>query len=734
MRCSHVVAQPSAVRSAEPARRNAAVAPATARNPVLGDAHSAAETAAERAARNFVASSVQPGDGAEPPPGARDGSTKPAPGIVRDVLSRPGAHLPHAIREQAESFFAHNFSDVRVHTDELAAASARAVGARAWSAGRHIAFDRDAFDPHGEPGRRTLAHELAHVAQNQPGVLRRQGGGATASVEVCFVPIRQYRLSQVGGVHTVLNVHGSSAVLHAEVDPAQHTGIEDPAAAAQGAGRVAGLHSHVVIGPGARSAGTCQTLSVTQTQADAVIAAARSYESMDVVYEAPGFGPNSNSFGEWALHEAGISTASITVPSGALGWDWYPDHSAQRNAPPRVARTFRGTTAVCAQPHAKAASFRALVDLIGSAETQMIACGISDAGARLNVLRGIFYGTPWSRDFGSSQQSHIRNQMFNVYSGTTQPRNPIECMDCGTFLSIGESQDVTDRATGRHVDVGHLLIGMDARRSWTARTVAQPVGQVTGLEAATWAGDLGGGAARLAMRRLSVSTAPATDFFRGSDYGGSINLEGDVAGYAAGVGSLTRGTAPPLGIPAGGTIADALDAYFFASSTGTPAGWDSRCRTFLTAVGGAFSTAGALTNRADVLAYLTEQIHDFGCWYMVNYQRQNSSMNAATLEAASRHIAGASAEIAEVFLAALERCSATPSLRLTAGTAPTVSAAGSPTCGLARVVPEAARAVEETRREVEQHVIPEAQRRVDQAEGWIRARQREAQRWWQQLP
>lgn len=63
-----------------------------------------------------------------------------------------------------ESKFGHDFSRVRVHDDAKAARSARAIGARAYTLGHHIVFanGRNSTSP---LARRTLAHELTHVRQ-----------------------------------------------------------------------------------------------------------------------------------------------------------------------------------------------------------------------------------------------------------------------------------------------------------------------------------------------------------------------------------------------------------------------------------------------------------------------------------------------------------------------------------------------------------------------------------------
>lgn len=88
-----------------------------------------------------------------------------APAIVHDVVRSPGAPLADAARTAFESRFGHRFGDVRVHTDERAAASARAVHAAAYTVGRHVVFAPGAYAPGTAAGDRLLAHELAHVVQ-----------------------------------------------------------------------------------------------------------------------------------------------------------------------------------------------------------------------------------------------------------------------------------------------------------------------------------------------------------------------------------------------------------------------------------------------------------------------------------------------------------------------------------------------------------------------------------------
>jgi Domain of unknown function (DUF4157) len=74
---------------------------------------------------------------------------------------------------------AHDFSNVRVHTDARAMESARAVNALAYTVGNHIVFGAGQHAPGTPSGRRLLAHELTHVVQQSApaatnGIVRRK--------------------------------------------------------------------------------------------------------------------------------------------------------------------------------------------------------------------------------------------------------------------------------------------------------------------------------------------------------------------------------------------------------------------------------------------------------------------------------------------------------------------------------------------------------------------------------
>jgi hypothetical protein len=89
---------------------------------------------------------------------------------VRDVVGSGGGQpLDAGVRADMEGRLGADFGDVRVHTDDKATDSAKAVGAHAYTAGTDIIFQRDQYAPETDTGKRMLAHELTHVMQQKAG-------------------------------------------------------------------------------------------------------------------------------------------------------------------------------------------------------------------------------------------------------------------------------------------------------------------------------------------------------------------------------------------------------------------------------------------------------------------------------------------------------------------------------------------------------------------------------------
>jgi hypothetical protein len=81
------------------------------------------------------------------------------------VLKTPGKALDASDHDFARSRLHYDFSKVRVHSGERAAQSARAIGASAYTFGRHVVFGEGRYQPGRSDGRRLLTHELTHVVQ-----------------------------------------------------------------------------------------------------------------------------------------------------------------------------------------------------------------------------------------------------------------------------------------------------------------------------------------------------------------------------------------------------------------------------------------------------------------------------------------------------------------------------------------------------------------------------------------
>lgn len=77
----------------------------------------------------------------------------------------PGSRLEAGALQRMKRAFGRDFSDVRVHTGPDAAGAANAVQARAFTVGNDVTFGSGEYRPGTPQGDALLAHELAHVAQ-----------------------------------------------------------------------------------------------------------------------------------------------------------------------------------------------------------------------------------------------------------------------------------------------------------------------------------------------------------------------------------------------------------------------------------------------------------------------------------------------------------------------------------------------------------------------------------------
>ncbi|MCX5393976.1 DUF4157 domain-containing protein [Streptomyces sp. NBC_00094] len=95
---------------------------------------------------------------------------------VHGVLRAPGRPLDDTTRADMETRLGADFTDVRIHDDSAARASAAEVGARAYTSGSHVVIGAGGADKH------TLAHELTHVIQQRQGPVAGTDRGDGLSV------------------------------------------------------------------------------------------------------------------------------------------------------------------------------------------------------------------------------------------------------------------------------------------------------------------------------------------------------------------------------------------------------------------------------------------------------------------------------------------------------------------------------------------------------------------------
>lgn len=93
-------------------------------------------------------------------------------------LSGKGNTLPGETQQFFKQRMGYDFSHVRIHTDANAAKSAKDLNAKAYATDNHIVFNNGQYNPGSAEGKKLLAHELTHVAQQQgngPEVLKSAG-------------------------------------------------------------------------------------------------------------------------------------------------------------------------------------------------------------------------------------------------------------------------------------------------------------------------------------------------------------------------------------------------------------------------------------------------------------------------------------------------------------------------------------------------------------------------------
>ena len=93
-------------------------------------------------------------------------------------LNSKGTSLPKQSQQFFGSRMGYDFSQIKVHTDQEAAQSAKEVNAKAYTTGEHIVFNEGQYDTNSAEGKKLMAHELTHVVQQnkESGKIQRVRG------------------------------------------------------------------------------------------------------------------------------------------------------------------------------------------------------------------------------------------------------------------------------------------------------------------------------------------------------------------------------------------------------------------------------------------------------------------------------------------------------------------------------------------------------------------------------
>ncbi|HEY7066791.1 MAG TPA: DUF4157 domain-containing protein [Chloroflexota bacterium] len=510
------------------------------------------------------------------------------PPIVHEVLGSPGEPLAPATRAAAEAHFQADFREVRIHRDERAAASARAVNALAYTVGQHVVFGLGQYAPAAGPGRQLLARELAHVVQQrgQGLALQRQPAPVACPPRPAGEAAQSRTATRFLSPRVVLRAatHQLDVQDFAVNSPDLPPGTTDTADWPEAMSILAGDPSlRVAVTGFTDCAGTtAENLALRTQRTQSVLAAMPPAVRAKVLF-------------------------SFTVTT-----TYYVDTNATadgraRNRSVRITWTSApplGQDACDMLPRAR--NLDEYLFLVRCLETRLGLTAPGDVQTALSVLRQIYYGSAsWSASQTSVWNRVITNRPWAPGTDPTAPLHP------ALMAALQNSQVVGG------TDIGHILTGIDAMLSPQNVTFTHgPMGLQTNLpneEWATWAGVVGSAAAEWALDAFVGTPNPATlpVFFQ--RFASDSDLIGDVDAFALQAG-FSPGTATPAQlfstIRLTGPLSRALLQYFrmTGSALGTARG--RRVQNFVEAYGGVVS-GRTITNGPALAARLRPSVEEF---------------------------------------------------------------------------------------------------------------------------
>ncbi len=99
--------------------------------------------------------------------------TQPQKGLEQSLSNSKGkgASLPKSTQQEMNKGFGRDLGDVKIHTDQQAVEMNQQLGAKAFTNGNDIYFNKDQYNPSSQSGKQLLAHELTHTIQQQADTL-----------------------------------------------------------------------------------------------------------------------------------------------------------------------------------------------------------------------------------------------------------------------------------------------------------------------------------------------------------------------------------------------------------------------------------------------------------------------------------------------------------------------------------------------------------------------------------
>lgn len=164
--------------------------------------------------------------------------------VASSVPSQIESSSGHSLNDDTQHFmssrFGHDFDHVRVHDDAPAHDAAKNLSAEAFTTGRDIYFSQGAYNPSTPTGQGLLAHELAHVVQQDSGAASQSTYG--------------FHVSQPGDQLEQQADAASDAVMRGEMFPplTSSSAIPTIARQADGSGGHGGTTANGTSGGGAR--------------------------------------------------------------------------------------------------------------------------------------------------------------------------------------------------------------------------------------------------------------------------------------------------------------------------------------------------------------------------------------------------------------------------------------------------------------------------------------------------